>query len=117
VPAGGGLHREPPGAGRRPVGQQRPDERLLAGGRCRPVVEHVAKPGVRADDPLEPEELVLDVVEAALLLSLSDVGDRPGVLEAVGQVARRRPALSRAGRHHLRRGRRHAVTEDLADQG
>ena len=58
------------------------------------VGQAVAQLGVAGHDPLEPEQLVLDPVDAAGCLGTGEQRPDGELLEGVGQVALGRPALA-----------------------
>src|SRR5699024_3966946 len=96
--------------------QQPGDELGLAVGVARTVAQRVTQRGVAGDDPLEAEELVLDLLDRACLLRPLQQGLDGEPLDGVGEVALARPPL---GHHRGDDGDRvlaHLATEEPGDQ-
>ncbi len=79
-----------------PAAEKAAQQLALGRGGGGAVGQRGAQPGVGGDDPAEPEQLVLDVVERARLLGGGEVGGVRQLLQRVHQVAGLRPA----GAHH-----------------
>lgn len=83
-----GLRDEPDGGGGGLPAEQRGEQVALALGRYGRVAERAAQLRVGGEDAAEAEQLVLDVVEAAVRLGLGGRGHHADTLKGVRQVSR-----------------------------